>query len=108
CRALEPLRITRSVRHEAPTPNKVASAEDRWQSRAKCKGKDAHQIGDHQLINRNVKCVCLGFHYLERRTEILHPPNFDWHDFNTERESCSLGLPHLQYRLGIPHIEDDG
>src|SRR5438876_11729171 len=60
-RAPEPFRVTWSVRHEPPTANKVASAEDRWKSRAKRKRKDAHEVSDHELINRNVKCIRLRF-----------------------------------------------
>src|SRR5262249_59595692 len=106
CRAPEPFRVTWSIGHKTPAANKVAGAEDRWKSRAKCKRKDAHEVGDHELIDRNVKGIRLGLDLLEGRTEILHPSNFEWHDFNAERASRRLGLAHLQHGLGITHIED--
>jgi hypothetical protein len=81
CRAPEPLGVTWSVGHEAPAADKVAGAEDRWKPRAKRKRKDAHEVGDHELVDRNVKCICLALDRREGRTELLHPPDFDWRDF---------------------------
>jgi hypothetical protein len=88
-------------------PDKVAGAEDRRKSRAKRKRKDAHEVGDHELIDRNVKCIRLGLDRLEGRTEILHPSDFEWRDFDAERASRGLGLAHLQHGLRITPIEDN-
>src|SRR5262245_303513 len=106
-RASEPFRVTWSVRHEAAAADKVAGAENRWKPRAKRKRKDAHEIGDHELIDRNVQCIRPGLESLEGGTEIPHPPNFDWRDFDAERASRGLGLAHLQHGLSITHVEDD-
>src|SRR5262249_10860666 len=86
-RAPEPFRITWPIGQEAPTADKVAGAEDRGTRRAKRKRKDAHEISDHELIDRNVKCIRLRFDSHEGGTEILHPPNLDWRDFNAKRAS---------------------
>ena len=59
------------------------------------------------MIDRNVKCIRLGLDRLEGRTEILHPPDFEWRDFDAERASRGLGLAHLQHGLRIAHIEDN-
>jgi hypothetical protein len=34
------------------------------------------------LIDRNIKRIRLGLDRLESGTEILHPPDFKWHDFD--------------------------
>src|SRR5262249_14187914 len=106
-RAPEPLRVAWSVGHEAPAANKVAGAEDRWKPRAKRKRKDAHEVGNHELIDRNVKRLRIALESREGGTEIFHPPDFDWRDFDAERASRGLGLAHLQHGLSITPIEDD-
>src|SRR5438552_8297795 len=106
CRAPEPFRVTWSIGHETPAADKVAGAEDRWKSRAKRKRKDAHEVGDHELIDRNVKRIRLGLDRLEGWTEILHPPDLEWRDFDADRAIRGLGLAHLQHGLRITHIED--
>jgi hypothetical protein len=50
--------------------DKIASAEDRWKPRAQGKRKDAHEIGDHKLIDCNIKRVRVSPERLEGRTEI--------------------------------------
>ena len=59
------------------------------------------------MVNRNVQCVRLRLESLEGGTEVLHPPNFDWRDFNAERARRSFGLAHLQNGLSVTYIEDD-
>src|SRR5262249_49779518 len=81
--------------------------KDRWKPRAQGKRKDAHEIGDHELIDCNIKRVRISPERLEGRTEIRHSTDFQWDDFDAERASGSLGLAHLQHRLGIARVEDD-
>src|SRR5262245_65113810 len=76
CRAPEPFRVTWSIGHKTPAADKVAGAEDRWKSRAKCKRKDAHEVGDQELIDRTVRATGLGLDSLEARTKSSHPPIF--------------------------------
>src|SRR5262249_26745363 len=73
CRAPKTFGVTWSIGHEAPASDKIASAEDRWKPRAQGKRKDAHEIGDHKLIDCNIKRVRVSPQRLEGRTEIPHP-----------------------------------
>src|SRR5262245_28938639 len=107
CRAPKTFGVTWSIGHEAPASDKIASAEDRWKPRTQGKRKDAHEIGDHELIDCNIKGVSFSPERLEGRTKISHSTDFQWHDFYAKRASGILGLAHLQHGLGIAHIEDD-
>src|SRR5262245_62150914 len=89
-----------SIGHEVPTSDKIASAKDRWKPRAQGKRKDAHEIGDHELIDCNIKRVRVSPERLEGGTEIRHSTDFQWGDFDAERASGSLGLAHLQHSSG--------
>ena len=84
CRAPEPFGVTWSVRHEAPAADKVAGAEDCWKPRAKRKRKDAHEVGDHKLIDRNINRIRLRLDRFEGGTEILNPSDFEWRDFDAK------------------------
>src|SRR5262249_25161880 len=107
CRAPKTFGVTWSIGHEAPASDKIASAEDRWKPRAQGKRKDAHEIGDHKLIDCNIKRVRVSPERLEGRTEIPHSTDFQWDDFDPQRARGTLGLAHPQHGLGIAHIEDD-
>jgi hypothetical protein len=60
------------------------------------------------LINCNVNCVNFGFEVLERGRDIFRPPDSERNDFEAEPASLGLRLAHLQYRLGIVSIKQDG
>src|SRR5262249_25543645 len=76
CGAPKTFGVTWSVGHEAPASDKIAGAENRWKMPAQGKGKDAHEIGNHELIDCNIKRVCISTERLEDRTEIRDSTDF--------------------------------
>src|SRR5438105_6202702 len=106
-RAPEQVRVVRTVRHETSGSDKIAGTENRWQPRAQCQLQDAREIGDHQLVDRDVKRVGSSFDRLERGSDILRPLDHERRDFDVEYARCGLRLAHFQDRLRIADIKDD-
>src|SRR5262245_13167354 len=57
CGAPEPLDVAGAVRKERTSFDKIARAESCWEPRGKCRRNNGRAIGDHELIDCDVKCV---------------------------------------------------
>jgi hypothetical protein len=104
-RAPEPFRVAWSVGHERAGFDKITGTENRRQPRVECRRENACKVGNHELIDRNIECVRSGLEPLKGGSDILCPLDYEWHDFETEHACRSLGLAHLEHRLGIANVE---
>jgi hypothetical protein len=64
--APKPSGLAWSIGWEAPASDKIARAEDRQQSQAERKRKDAHEVGHHELIDCSIKRFRFPLEHLEK------------------------------------------
>src|SRR5262249_61188226 len=76
-------------------------------SRAKGQDIDASPVGVNGRIRTKVKCIRALPERLERRCDVLRPPDFGCSDLKAELAGDRLGLAHFQYGGAIADMRHD-
>jgi hypothetical protein len=80
----------------------------RGQPLAQCKCEDARTVGNDELIDSNINCVSSSLEILERGLDIVSPSDCQWSNVEAKPASFGLRLAHLEYRLSVVSIKQNG
>ena len=96
------------VGHQASGSHEITGTVDHRQSRAERESENAVEISDDKLVYNDIERIRLQVELLEHGSYVLRAPYFEESNVELEFACRGFGIAHLQYRLIIAAIVDDG